>query len=706
MNMTFSSPYAHGFARVAAITIPSHPGEPDRNVPEIAAAARQAARQGACIAVFPEMSISGYTLDDLVFSECLLASVEKGIERLAKATSDCAQLIVVGAPLRIAGQIYDCAVFLARGKVIALTPKVFLSSAAYEKRYFTSGAHLPSNVHWYAPQIPGASEAPIGNGIINIEDVAGLAVGAEVGSDGTAARSLALSLALQGASVIVNPAAYPATLGSDEQQQLLAAATSRRGICAYLHAGAGNGESSSDAAWEGRTFIYQDGSKLAETEPFPSETQIALADIDLTALANRRRRESGFADAGVGQPEKPWEIKIRLGVGAAGAATAFDPWANHLCSEQPEVEDRGVELVPRPARFPFLPSDQEGIDRACRQAFQIQVYGLQKRLQAVGNPKMVLGVSGGLDSTQALLVCTQVAARLGLDKSQILAYTLPGFATSAGTKSHAYKLCESLGIKCEEIDIRPAARQMLADMGHPFAEGAAQYDVTFENVQAGLRTDYLFRIANYRGGLVIGTGDLSEAALGWCTYGVGDHMSHYSVNPGIPKTMLQYMIRWVCRQNLFGDACTQVLKDILAQEISPELIPGGGEKLQSTQDTIGPYELHEFFLYHLLLGREPRDIAYLAHQAWSDKHKGAWPADLPESDRHQYDLATILRWLREFLRRFFISQFKRTCVPGGPGITSGFGLSPRSDLRMPSDISGRIWIQQVDELLSTLEDEK
>lgn len=706
MNMTFSSPYAHGFARVAAITIPSHPGEPDRNVPEIAAAARQAARQGACIAVFPEMSISGYTLDDLVFSECLLASVEKGIERLAKATSDCAQLIVVGAPLRIAGQIYDCAVFLARGKVIALTPKVFLSSAAYEKRYFTSGVHLSADASWYAPQIPGASEAPIGNGIINIEDVAGLAVGAEVGSDGTAARSLALSLALQGASVIVNPAAYPATLGSDEQQQLLAAATSRRGICAYLHAGAGNGESSSDAAWEGRTFIYQDGSKLAETEPFPSETQIALADIDLTVLANRRRRESSFADARAGQPEKPWEIKIRLGVGAAGAATAFDPWANHLCSEQPEVEERGVELVPRPARFPFLPSDQEGIDRACRQAFQIQVYGLQKRLQAVGNPKMVLGVSGGLDSTQALLVCTQVAARLGLDKSQILAYTLPGFATSEGTKSHAYRLCESLGIKCEEIDIRPAARQMLADMGHPFAEGAAQYDVTFENVQAGLRTDYLFRIANHRGGLVIGTGDLSEAALGWCTYGVGDHISHYSVNPGIPKTMLQHMIRWVCRQNLFGEACTKVLKDILAQEISPELIPGGGEKLQSTQDTIGPYELHEFFLYHLLLGREPRDIAYLAQQAWSDKHKGAWPADLPEADRHQYDLETILRWLREFLRRFFTSQFKRTCVPGGPGITSGFGLSPRSDLRMLSDISGRIWIKQVDELLSALEDEK
>lgn len=706
MNMTFSSPYAHGFARVAAITIPSHPGEPDRNVPEIAAAVRKAARQGACIAVFPEMSISGYTLDDLVFSERLLASVEKGIERLAKATSGCAQLIVVGAPLRIAGQIYDCALFLARGKVIALTPKVFLSSVAYEKRYFTSGAHLPSNVHWYAPQIPGASEAPIGNGIIHVEDVTGLAVGAEVGSDGTAARSLALSLALQGASVIVNPAAYPATLGSDEQQQLLAAATSRRGICAYLHAGAGNGESSSDAAWEGRTFIYQDGSKLAETEPFPSETQIALADIDLTALANRRRRESGFADARAEQPEKPWEIKIRLGVGAAGAATAFDPWANHLCSEQPEVEERGVELVPRPARFPFLPSDQEGIDRACQQAFQIQVYGLQKRLQAVGNPKMVLGVSGGLDSTQALLVCTQVVARLGLDKSQILAYTLPGFATSEGTKSHAYKLCESLGIKCEEIDIRPAARQMLADMGHPFAEGAAQYDVTFENVQAGLRTDYLFRIANHKGGLVIGTGDLSEAALGWCTYGVGDHMSHYSVNPGIPKTMLQYMIRWVCRQNLFGEACTTVLKDILAQEISPELIPGGGEKLQSTQDTIGPYELHEFFLYHLLLGREPRDIAYLAHQAWSDKHKGAWPADLPEADRHQYDLETILRWLREFLRRFFTSQFKRTCVPGGPGITSGFGLSPRSDLRMPSDISGEIWIKQVDELLSALEDEK
>ena len=700
MNMTFASPYAHGFARVAAITIPSHPGQPDRNVPEIAAAARQAARQGACVAVFPEMCISGYTLDDLVFSERLLASVEKGIELLAKATSDCAELIVVGAPLRIAGQIYDCAVFLARGKVVALTPKVFLSSEAYEKRYFTSGAHLPADTRWEAPQIPGASEAPIGNGIIQVEDVAGLTVGAEVGSDAVAARPLALSLALQGASVIANPAASPATLGGGEQQELLAGATSRRGICAYIHAGAGNGESSSDAAWEGRTFIYQDGSKLAETEPFPRETQISLADIDLTALANRRRRESGFADARAGQPAKPWEIKIRLGVGAAGAAISFAPWAN--VSNAATLKDPQAALCPAPARFPFLPIDQEGIDRACQQAFQIQVYGLQKRLQAVGNPKMVLGVSGGLDSTQALLVCAQVAARLGLDKSQILAYTLPGFATSAGTKSHAYQLCESLGIKCEEIDIRPAARQMLADMGHPFAEGAAEYDVTFENVQAGLRTDYLFRIANHRGGLVIGTGDLSEAALGWCTYGVGDHMSHYSVNPGIPKTMLQYMIRWVCRQNLFGEACTKVLKDILAQEISPELIPGGGEKLQSTQDTIGPYELHEFFLYHLLLGREPRDIAYLAYQAWADKKKGRWPADLPEADRHQYDLATILRWLREFLRRFFTSQFKRTCVPGGPGITSGFGLSPRADLRMPSDISGRIWIKQVEEMLAEL----
>lgn len=704
MYMTFSSPYEHGFARVAAITIPSHPGEPDRNVPEIAAAARQAARQGACVAVFPEMCISGYTLDDLVFSERLLASVEKGIEMLAKATSDCAQLIVVGAPLRITGQIYDCAVFLARGRVVAVTPKVFPSSAAYEKRYFTSGAHLPADASWYAPQIPGASEAPIGNGVIHIEDVAGLSVGAEVGSDGAAARPLALPLARQGASVIVNPAAYPATLEGGEQQRLLAGATSRRGICAYVSAGAGNGESSSDSAWDGRTSIYQDGSKLADTAPFPVETQIALADIDLTALANRRRRESGFADTEAGKIEKTWEVKIRLGVGAAGAAIPFDPWAN--VSNAATSKDAQVALCPAPARFPFIPADQEGIDRACRQAFEIQVYGLKKRLQAVGNPKMVLGVSGGLDSTQALLVCSEVAARLGLEKSQILAYTLPGFATSAGTKSHAYRLCESLEIKCEEIDIRPAARQILADMGHPFAEGAAQYDVTFENVQAGLRTDYLFRIANHQGGLVIGTGDLSEAALGWCTYGVGDHMSHYSVNPGIPKTMLQTMIRWACRENLFGEACTKVLQDILAQEISPELIPGGEEKLQSTQDTIGPYELHEFFLYHLLLGREPRDIAYLAWQAWRDKDNGVWPADLPESDRHQYDLETILRWLREFLRRFFTSQFKRTCVPGGPGITSGFGLSPRGDLRMPSDISGRIWIKQVEELLAQLEDDK
>lgn len=704
--MTFASPYSHGFARLAAISIPSLPAEVDRNVPVIAAAARKAAQQGACVCVFPEMSISGYTLGDLAVSTRLLDAVEKGVELLVKATSDCAQLIVVGAPLRLEGRVYDCALFLVRGKVVAITPKVFLCEEMDEHRCFTSGAHLGADASWYAPQIPGASEAPVGNGIVNVEDVPGLAVAAQVGSDAYAANPPAMSLALRGASVICNPAAYPASLGRSAQREMLAQATSHSGICAYAYAGAGNGESSSDMAWDGQTFIYQDGRKLCETELFPVDTQIALADIDLTALANRRQRESGFAHAQVGRLGKYWAVDIRLGVGAPGSAVSFDPWADHDDTLPLDSEDAGAALTPAPSRFPFLPTSLADIDKACKEAFEIQIYGLKKRLQAVGNPKMVLGVSGGLDSTQALLVCSEVAARLGLEKSQILAYTLPGFATSEGTKSHAYRLCESLGIKCEEIDIRPAARQMLADMGHPFADGQAQYDVTFENVQAGLRADYLFRIANHQGGLVIGTGDLSEAALGWCTYGVGDHMSHYAVNPGIPKTMLQTMIRWACRENRFGQECTTVLQDILAQEISPELIPGGEEKLQSTQDTIGPYELHEFFLYHLLLGRTPRDIAYLAWQAWRDKDNGVWPADLPIADRNQYDLKTILRWLREFLRRFFTSQFKRTCVPGGPGVNVGLGLSPRGDWRIPSDISGRLWIAQVEQLLSDLEDEK
>ena len=341
-------------------------------------------------------------------------------------------------------------------------------------------------------------------------------------------------------------------------------------------------------------------------------------------------------------------------------------------------------------RFPFVPDDESRLAQDCYEAYSIQVYALKQRLAAVGSSKLVIGVSGGLDSTQALLVAARAMDEAGRPRSDILAFTMPGFATTAHTRNNATELATSLGCTFDTLDIRPAAEQMLADLGHPLD----QYDVTFENVQAGLRTDYLFRIANQRHGLVLGTGDLSELALGWCTYGVGDQMSHYGVNAGVPKTLMQHLIRWVISTGAFGARVNTVLQSILDTEITPELVPTVGDaKPQSTQDTIGPYNLHDFFLYWMLRhGLRPSRIAFLAQHAWQDAGQGLWPAGYPEQERVAYDLATIKGWLEVFGRRFFANQFKRSAMPNGPKVLAGGSLSPRGDWRMPSDASSRLWL--------------
>jgi NAD+ synthase (glutamine-hydrolysing) len=346
-------------------------------------------------------------------------------------------------------------------------------------------------------------------------------------------------------------------------------------------------------------------------------------------------------------------------------------------------------------RYPFVPADEERLNLDCFEAYNIQVAGLQQRLEAIGDPKVVIGVSGGLDSTHALIVAAKAMDRMGRPRSDILGFTLPGFATSSGTKENAHRLMASLGITAEEIDITPTARQMLEEIGHPFARGEEVYDVTFENVQAGLRTDYLFRIANQRGGIVLGTGDLSELALGWATYGVGDQMSHYNVNAGVPKTFIQHLIRWVVASGQFEAEVGETLTSILGTEISPELVPG--DELQSTESQIGPYALQDFTLFYVLRhGFRPSKIAFMSWHAWRDRDAGEWPPNFPEDKRLAYDLPEIRHWLEVFCRRFFgFAQFKRSAMPNGPKVSAGGSLSPRGDWRAPSDSSAEAWLRDL-----------
>jgi NAD+ synthase (glutamine-hydrolysing) len=364
---------------------------------------------------------------------------------------------------------------------------------------------------------------------------------------------------------------------------------------------------------------------------------------------------------------------------------------------QPSYADAGLER--HIDRFPFVPDDPKRLDQDCYEAFNIQVHGLKKRMQVTNGERIVIGVSGGLDSTHALIVAAKAFDALGLPRKNILGYTMPGFATSEGTKSNAWKLMNALGVSAEEIDIKPAAMQMLKDMRHPFAEGKPVYDVTFENVQAGLRTDYLFRLANHRHAFVLGTGDLSELALGWCTYGVGDQMSHYNVNGSVSKTLIQYLVRWVVKTRQFDENASATLLSILDTEISPELIPANEEEeIQSTQAKIGPYELQDFHLYYITrYGLRPSKVAFLAWHAWRDAAHGAWPPDFPDEAKHTYNVADIKKWLGVFLFRFFqISQYKRSAMPNGPKVVSGGNLSPRGDWRAPSDGNAKVWLDELE----------
>lgn len=672
----FNNIYSHGLARVAACTLPVASARPATNAARIIEAARAAEAEGAVLAAFPELSISGYALDDLFTQASLLEACTQALADAAAATANMNIAIVCGCPLKLGVRVYNCAVVLAEGKIAGIVPKTYIPNYGefYEKRYFASAADLPCGEYDVCGEL-----TPVGTDLLFCAPALGFTFGVEVCEDMWVPTPPANALALAGAQLIVNISGSPVTVGRNRERTALVQASSTRYLGAYLYTAAGAGESTTDLSWDGQAMIYERGQLLGASQRFAREGESTFADIDLAGIDAARIRSGSFGDNASAASHQCREVRIAL------------------------TSPRNVHRLCRPLeRFPFVPADEPLLDQDCYEAYNIQVHGLIGRLEAIGNPKLTIGVSGGLDSTHALIVAAQAMDALGRPRSDILAYTMPGFATSDGTKSNAYRLCEALGIPLQEIDIRPLAQQMLSDLGHQAAGGEAKYDVTYENVQAGLRTDILFRQANMNGAIVLGTGDLSELALGWCTFGVGDQMSHYNVNAGVPKTLIQHLIAWIVAGNHFGSEASRVLDDILHTEISPELVPTDGP-LQSTQAKIGPYELQDFTLYYLLAGKRPRDIAFLQWQAWKDAASGHWPRGVDE--HHAYTLADILHWMELFYRRFFANQFKRSTLPNGPKVHSGGTLSPRGDWRMPSDTSGAVWLEEIAELQAMLEAE-
>ena len=668
---------SHGLVRLAAATPEASVADVGANAAAILRLAREAAGKGADIVLFPELSLSSYAIDDLHLQDALLDRVEAEIERLVEASADL-PVLLVGAPVRRSGRLYNAALVIAGGKLLGVVPKSYLPNYReyYEKRWFAPGAGLAG----LEVDVAG-HRAPFGPDLIfaagNRSD---FVFHVEICEDYWAPLPPSTFGALAGALILCNLSASNIIVGKARDRDLLSAAQSMRCIAAYAYSAAGYGESTTDMAWDGQAMVHEMGHLLAESARFGDAPEIIYADIDAQRLRLERMRNGTFNDTAeaMGHPEQRFR-KVRFEALAPG-------------------EREGLYRPVR--RFPFVPADPLRLDADCYEAFNIQVEGLVTRFRATAGKHLVIGVSGGLDSTHALIVAAKACDRLGLPRSTILGYTMPGFATGETTKSNAWALMKALDVSGEEIDIRPAARRMLADMDHPFAKGEPVYDVTFENVQAGLRTDYLFRLANRHGGFVVGTGDLSELALGWCTYGVGDQMSHYAVNSGVPKTLIQYLIRWCIAKNQFDAETDRILQAIVDQEISPELVPADASgAMQSTESRVGPYALNDFFLHHIVRwGQPPSKVAFLAWHAWRDVEAGAWPPGYPESAKQAYDLPTIRHWLDNFLYRFFtISQFKRSALPNGPKVSGGGALSPRGDWRAPSDSSATVWLEELEE---------
>lgn len=680
----FFSPYQHGFVRAAVCIPPVKPADPVYNCQQSVRLAGAACARGAAVILFPELGLSGYSNDDLFHQDALLATVEDALAEMLAASEKLNAVILLGAPVRNDARLFICAIAVYKGRILGVVPKSYLPNYRefYEKRQFCSAAQAVSDSVRLCGQ-----QAPFGSDLLfcanNIRD---LVLHVEICEDLWVPIPPSSYAAMAGATILANLSASNITIGKAEYRRQLCMAQSAKCIAAYLYSAAGPGESTTDVAWDGQALICENGEILREGSRFPANGELIVSDIDLERLVQDRMRMSSFADCAA-QHAGTLQTLRRVGF---------------------ELTLPGqVRDLARPVdRFPYVPNDSARRDERCYEAYNIQVHGLMKRLQSSAISKVVIGVSGGLDSTHALIVAAKTMDKLDLPRSHILAYTMPGFATSDATLHNAHALMKALQVSAHEIDIRPSCMQMFRDLGHPFALSEPVYDITFENVQAGERTSHLFRLANYNNALVLGTGDLSELALGWCTYGVGDHMSHYNVNASVPKTLIQYLIRWVVDSGQFSGTeasapIDNTLRAILATEISPELVPmtdrAGGQQVQSTEQKIGPYELQDFNLYYISrFGFRPSKIAFLAYHAWHDESRGDWPDSLPAALRNAYDLGTIKHWLDVFLYRFFqLSQFKRSCVPNGPKVGSGGSLSPRGDWRAPSDAGAQVWLDEL-----------
>ena len=663
-----------GFARVAAAVPTVRVVDLDSNLHHTLLLWRQADADDCAVVVFPELGISSYTARDLFFDRHLQDRCLDALARLAAAGAALRPLAVVGLPLRVGGALYNAAAVLQGGTILGLVPKAYLPNYREfeEARWFRPGTDVApgSTVRL------GDQDVPFGLDLLfHATDLPDLVLGLEICEDYWVHVPPHVFQVSAGATVIANLSASNFTIGKSELRRLLAKAASDRSKCGYIYVAAGPGESSTDLAFDADAFICENGAELAASRRFSRENQLVVADIDLETLQHERIQTGSFGDCSA-QNRKPFRsIPFRAGA-APGLRRAVHP-------------------------HPFIPKDPATLSLRCWEMFEIQSNALATRMRAAGNPRLVLGLSGGLDSTQAALVCAQALDLLGRPRADLHCITMPGLGTTSGTKNNAAKLAAALGATFRDISVSDTSRHVLAAIGHPAAAGTADVlellqrlrdnsalgDVTLENVQARMRTLLLMSVANQIGGIVVGTGDLSEKALGWCTYS-GDHISMYDVNAGIPKTLMQFVVRWVaaerCQQWVSGDVSglRETLASILNTPISPELLPADadGKIAQLTEGAIGPYELHDFFLYWSVRhGARPGRILDLAQVAFAGR----------------YDLAALKKWLTIYYKRFFSSQFKRSCATDGPKVGM-VALSPRGDWRMPSDAQVREWLMGVE----------
>jgi NAD+ synthase (glutamine-hydrolysing) len=659
--------YNHGFARVAVGVPAIRVAEPVWNAEQTAILMAQAAQADVALMVFPELGLSGYTCDDLFHQQALLDACETALLELVEASSALDLVAVVGLPWRVDQRLFNCAAVFQRGRLLGLVPKTYLPNYAefYEARQFNPGtAALPTEV------TVGGKSVPFGSALLfQCEDLPKLVFHVELCEDVWVPIPPSSFAALAGATVLLNLSASNITVGKADYRHRLVSSQSARCLAAYLYSSAGAGESTTDLAWDGQALVCENGELLAESERFLSDSHLITADVDLDKLAHERMRQTSF-----GQSVELHRAQL--------SRFRTVPFSLQLTPRRRPLQ-RHIE------RFPYVPADPRRRDERCSEVYNIQVQALVQRLSVAGKGKLVIGVSGGLDSTHALLVCAKALDLVGRPRSDILGVTMPGFATSTRTLDQALKLMAAVGCTVLQIDIRPSCQQMLKDIGHGHSTESPVYDVTFENVQAGERTSHLFRLANLHQGIVVGTGDLSELALGWCTYGVGDHMSHYNVNASVPKTLIKHLVRWVADTQQVGAQGSEVLHAVVDTEISPELVPSSQgqdqQPGQSTESVIGPYELQDFHLFQMVrYGFSPSKVAFLAYSAWLGHDK--------------YTLADIKKHLRVFLQRFFTNQFKRSCVPNSPKVGSGGSLSPRGDWRAPSDARATTWLAELEQV--------